>query len=152
MHHVEPVRHRGVVAVVGLALVVLCVCGWLWGGRRALTPTSADGSSSTRETSLQGWDGAHDSPSGDGTQPVVWTEEGGVEQVATRLLATYRDGEPCVLCQAGYIDLVGDAWSCVVQGAGWVDICVVRQGDGASTVSVMRLEADQVAAELGDGE
>ena len=47
----------------------------------------------------------------------------------------------CVLVRGGYVDLVGQAWSCVIQGDGWVDICVVRETDvGSSKVSVSRIE------------
>ena len=76
-------------------------------------------------------------------------EAGEVEQVATRLLTSYRDERDCVLAEAGYLDLLGSAWGCVVQGDQWVDICVIEQVDEAfCRVHVMRLDASEVAKEL----
>ncbi len=58
------------------------------------------------------------------------------------LVEQYRDRGDCLMCQAGYLDLLGDAWSCVVQGPDWVDVCVVSAaaGDSGSVVRVQRLE------------
>lgn len=80
----------------------------------------------------------------------VRDEAGEVEQVATRLLASYREGCDCVLAEAGYLDLLGSVWGCVVQGDKWVDVCVVEQVDEASCrVHVMRLDASDAAEALG---
>lgn len=79
----------------------------------------------------------------------VRSEAGEVEQVATRLLASYRDERDCALAEAGYLDLLGSVWGCVVQGDQWVDICVIEQVDEAfCRVHVMRLDASEVAKEL----
>lgn len=79
----------------------------------------------------------------------VRSETGEVEQVATRLLTSYRDERNCALAEAGYLDLLGSVWGCVVQGDQWVDICVIEQVDEASCrVHVMRLDASGVAKEL----
>lgn len=80
------------------------------------------------------------------------TMEGSVEQVATRLLASYRDAGDCVLADAGYLDLLGLVWGCVVQGDGWVDVCAVFEGQDASTcvVRVLRFDADEVEGLLGE--
>lgn len=79
----------------------------------------------------------------------VCSEAGEVEQVATRLLASYRDERDCALAEAGYLDLLGSVWGCVVQGDQWVDICVIEQVDEAfCRVHVMRLDASEVAKEL----
>ena len=80
----------------------------------------------------------------------VRSEVGEVEQVATRLLASYRDGHDCVLADAEYLDLLGSVWGCVVQGDQWVDVCVVERVDDASCrVHVMRMNAPDVAEALG---
>lgn len=80
--------------------------------------------------------------------------EGPVDQAATALLASYRDAGSCALAQAGYLDLLGQVWGCVVRGDGWVDVCVVSQtGDaGRSEVHVTRLDVHEVARELREGE
>ena len=87
---------------------------------------------------------------GAGTQGRTWLEAGSVEPVATHLLTAYRDGEPCVLAQAGYLDLVGATWGCVVQGGAWVDVCVVSEQESVCQVLVVRYDRDAVAEELAD--
>ncbi len=74
--------------------------------------------------------------------------EGDVGQVATRLLVSYRSQGTCVLAHAGYLDLLGCVWGCVVRGDGWVDICVVSQRDGGCQVDVTRLDVAEVEDEL----
>lgn len=98
---------------------------------------------------------ASDPPSSDsdGERPTIrdadllprtgsWKSGQALEEQAQRLLVDYRDEGRCVLTQAGYIDLAGRVWSCMVTGDGWVDLCVVRANeDGGSDVSVQRMEA-----------
>ena len=70
-----------------------------------------------------------------------WESERPLTEEAQTILVGYRQRKDCVLVRAGYVDLVGQAWSCVIQGDGWVDICVVRETDvGSSKVSVSRIE------------
>lgn len=158
----------GLVAL--LALVLLGLRGWgcVCGESRDAVP--ADGEredhfeSRGPEEPVEGQSGRQAEPlgkdgSGRGTPPVtsvtsasdvsVHDEAGEVEQVATRLLASYRDEGNCVLVEASYLDLLGSVWGCVVQGDQWVDICVVEQTDESSSrVHVMRLDASEVADEL----
>ena len=62
-----------------------------------------------------------------------------------RVLGDYRARGDCVVARAGYLDLAGRTWGCVVQGAGWVELCVVREVDeGGSEVVSWRMDADDV--------
>jgi len=69
----------------------------------------------------------------------------------TELLEGYADGGDCVLAQSGYLDLLGRSWGCVIQGEGWVDICIVQEGPSGegSTRSVIHMDATDAAEELG---
>lgn len=90
----------------------------------------------------------------DGSQVVVsHLESEPVPEAARAALAAYRDEGTCVLAHAGYLDLLGMVWGCVVQGDGWVDICTVSQtGDpGVSRVGVTHLMVGDVLRELGKG-
>lgn len=71
-----------------------------------------------------------------------WSTEGNVVEASKSLLEGYRSAEgPVVLARSGYLDLLSNVWSCVVQGAGWVDVCVVSNTSaGGAEVRVMRLE------------
>ena len=63
-----------------------------------------------------------------------------VDTVARSLLGRYRDEGTCLLMSAGYLDLMGRVWGCVVEGPGWVDVCVVEKGaDAGSTTRLVRL-------------
>ena len=87
----------------------------------------------------------------DGLRTTV--ERGGVEQVATRLLCTYRDTGECVLASSGYLDLLGSVWGCVVEGDGWVAVCLVceQSQDDTCKVSVLHMEPNEIAQVMGDG-
>ena len=62
-----------------------------------------------------------------------------------RVLEGYRLRGDCIVARAGYLDLSGKVWGCVVQGAGWVDLCVIREGDeGGSEVVSWHMDADDV--------
>lgn len=75
-----------------------------------------------------------------------------LEEEGSRVLEGYRARGDCVLAQAGYLDLAGRVWGCVVQGDGWAEVCLVEEGndgDGCS-VSVVRMDAADVSG-LVDG-
>lgn len=74
----------------------------------------------------------------------------GVAEEGVEVLEEYEARGGCVLAQSGYLDLLGRSWGCVIQGEGWVDICVVQEGrDGeGSTLSVIHMDSDDVAREL----
>lgn len=61
-----------------------------------------------------------------------------LERAASLLVCQYRDLGTCLVLQAGYIDLLGNVWGCVVEGPGWVDVCVVSGGSGDG--SIVRIE------------
>lgn len=159
---------RGCLAAVVLAVVAGLGVGWLlrgggvlWrsGWDREPAGTVMEGTSPAQEGQSGLGDG--DAVAGDDTAAHDYadlaqeepprgvsesTMEGSVEQVATRLLTSYRDAGDCVLADAGYLDLLGLVWGCVVRGDEWVDVCVVFEGQDASscTVRVLRLEAAEV--------
>lgn len=65
-----------------------------------------------------------------------------VQEAAKEEVLRYRDRSDCVVTQAGYLDLFGRTWGCVIEGCGWVDVCVVSQcqGEQASKVKTVRME------------
>ena len=75
-----------------------------------------------------------------------------IHDEGAELLEGYADRGDCVLAQSGYLDLLGRSWGCVVQGEGWVDICIVQEGlnGEGSTRSVIHMDASDVAGELGE--
>lgn len=158
---------RGCLAAVVLAVVAGLGVGWLvrsggvpWHGGwdRELADTAMEGASPAQEGQPGSGEGdaVADDAAGRGYSDLVQEEpprgvsehtmEGTVEQVATYLLTSYRDAGDCVLADAGYLDLLGLVWGCVVRGDGWVDVCVVFEGQDESScaVRVLRLEAAEV--------
>lgn len=72
-----------------------------------------------------------------------------VASAACELVVRYRDEETCLVRSAGYLDLTGDAWGCVMEGPGWVDVCVVFGRDGGSVVRCVRMEAKRWGEDYG---
>ena len=79
------------------------------------------------------------------------TSELGVCECAAGLLEERRVRRDCVIARAGYLDLLGRTWGCVLQGNGWVEVCLVTEApDGrGSSVGVWRMDAADVARETG---
>ena len=74
-----------------------------------------------------------------------------VPDAAADLLRAYRRRRDCLPAQCGYLDLYGEAWGCVIQGDGWVDVCVVRgeQEGQKSVLTVVRMDGAAWAMEVG---
>lgn len=67
-----------------------------------------------------------------------------VADAAARLVEGWHTRADAVLVQAGYLDLKGDSWGCVISGAGWVEVAVVSATeDGKSQVTTLRMEAEE---------
>lgn len=72
-----------------------------------------------------------------------------VPEVAANLVHEYEQRGNCVLVRSGYLDLSGKVWSMVVEGSGWVDVCIVqRADDGTCETKVMHMDAAEWAASL----
>ena len=71
-----------------------------------------------------------------------------IDRVASALVGVYRKTHVCLVREAGYLDLLGDVWGCVMEGPGWVDLCLVSASDDeqGSAVSVERTNV------LGEGD
>ncbi|WP_373576368.1 hypothetical protein [Parafannyhessea umbonata] len=74
-----------------------------------------------------------------------YTSKASLQDTATRLLEEYARAGKCVLVRAGYLDLLGNNWSCTVVGDGWVDTVVVRgtRDSRESEVKVVRMDAKE---------
>lgn len=85
-----------------------------------------------------------------GTQ--TYEADGNVPVVSGSILEEYRENGSCALARAGYIDLLGNVWSCTMVGDGWVDTVIVRgTEDGAkSEVKVIRMEASEWEGEVSE--
>lgn len=74
-----------------------------------------------------------------------------VPEVAANLVREYEHRGDCVLVRSGYLDLSGRVWTIVVEGLGWVDVCIVqRADDGTCETKVMHMDAAEWAASLGE--
>ena len=80
-----------------------------------------------------------------GAQVTRYESGRSVVDEGSSVLEGYRAREDCVLAHAGYIDLAGRVWACVVQGAGWAEVCVVQEGaSGGCEVVSWRMDAGDV--------
>lgn len=64
-----------------------------------------------------------------------------LQEEAKARIEMYRDAGSCSLECAGYLDLFGNTWGCIVQGDGWVEVLVIRNvAEGTCSVETTRLE------------
>ena len=164
------VRGRGS-RLVPLALLVLLVSCWATAahcrrqvednaGREVIAETGAHGrgsksvfeENSGKRVSLKKGDrDGDDSPShvsqpssSPSTEDGVrdYTSKASMQDTAAQLLEEYARAGKCVLVRAGYLDLLGNNWSCTVVGDGWVDTVVVRGAEDPrkSEVKVVRMD------------
>ena len=127
------------VVLVALGMATLAVLG---------TPGTPGADAGTDERESSSPEGEGDAaPSGgwlpEGAELATRSSELSLEEEGSRVLERYRARGDCVLAQAGYLDLTGRVWGCVVQGDGWVEVCLVEEGDdgGGCSVSVVRMDA-----------
>lgn len=74
-----------------------------------------------------------------------------VPEAAAELVYEYERRGDCVLVRSGYLDLSGRVWSMVVEGSGWVDVCIVQSASGGtSETKVMHMDAAEWEASLGE--
>ena len=71
-----------------------------------------------------------------------------VPEASAEVLEGYAARSDCALGQAGYLDVTGSAWGCVVLGGDWAEICVVCAGEEGSEVRTWRLSQGDVEGRL----
>lgn len=64
----------------------------------------------------------------------------GVVEAAREVLGEYRSQGEVVLAHAGWIDLLGRTWGCVVRGSSWSELCLVCEAGEGSRVTTVRME------------
>lgn len=140
---VRRARPGRVVAIVALTCV-LTVTALLWAGAGGLSEGegaregASDDAGGTLPRSV-------DIPTG--AQATRYESGRSVVDEGASALEGYQSRGDCVLAHAGYIDLTGRVWACVVQGAGWAEVCVVQEGaHGGCEVVSWRMDAGDVDA------
>lgn len=138
---ISPLLAVGLVVVV---LVLVCV-GALLGAMGSDTEEGVSGG----QGPAGGEEASPDDPSEDGVSGVTsYSSERGPSEEAAEILRSYEDQGDCLLREAGFIDLFGNAWTCTVQGPGWVEVCLVSGSegvgvDGESDVRIIRMDAEE---------
>ena len=64
----------------------------------------------------------------------------GVVEAAREVLGECRSQGEVVLAHAGWIDLLGRTWGCVVRGPSWAELCLVCEAGEGSRVTTVRME------------
>jgi len=68
----------------------------------------------------------------------------GVPESAGEVLERYRQRGDASLAHAGWLDLQGKGWGCVVTGGDWVEVCLVAwRSEGESAITKMRMEVGE---------
>ena len=113
------------------------------------TDEAATGGESSTETG--NGSGANEGPgqAGQSGDTRYWESDRTLPEEAKELLASYQRAGNCTLAEADYLDLFGKTWGCVIQGDGWVDLCVVQEKDaGGSRARVTRMDPREWEGEL----
>lgn len=76
------------------------------------------------------------------------TSELDVAEASRKDLVELRERGDCVLVRAGYLDLSGRTWGCVVQGSGWVEVRIIREESEGSELVVWHADVADVAEAL----
>ncbi|MDO4850184.1 MAG: hypothetical protein Q4B45_10510 [Coriobacteriia bacterium] len=71
-----------------------------------------------------------------------------VPEASAEVLEGYAARSDCALGQAGYLDVTGNAWGCVVLGDDWAEVCVVSADEEGSEVRTWRLSQGDVEGRL----
>lgn len=97
-----------------------------------------------------GASGVAEGSGGDRAAAGVGAGQAEVDERARAALASYRDTGEAVLAHAGYLDLLGSAWCCVVEGPGWVEVRLVGLDPATGEVGerTLRLDAEAWEDEL----
>ncbi len=66
-----------------------------------------------------------------------------VPEAASTLVERYRAQGDTTLAHAGWLDLIGRCWGCVVVGPGWVDVCLVSGTDESCRAQTLRMEVEE---------
>ena len=76
----------------------------------------------------------------------VRTSRLSVSEEGARMLDLYEQRGDCILASWGYLDMLGNVWSCVVDGGSWSDVCILKAlpDSGGCEVRVMHIEADEL--------
>ncbi len=150
------VRRAASVMVAGACALAVCAVVLSGrGGSGSLPPageveageangsTGIGGESGAQQVSLSG--GAER----DAADVSLEGDSAAVPEAAAELVCEYERRGDCVLVRSGYLDLSGRVWSMVVEGSGWVDVCIVQGADnGASETKVMHMDVAEWEASL----
>ena len=125
----EHLWHRRLLRPVALALVLAC----LFASGRSLSvgDVPEPGSSAPRTTGFEPKD--EQAPSASAGSAFEGGDNDGVIEAGTEVLGRYEATPGCSLVYAGYIDLFGNVWACLVAGPGWAELSVVRATQDGST-------------------
>ena len=147
---------RAVLVLVSVACAVAIAAGVL-SGRRAPDAEVPEGSPSASVTltdsagnaKSSGGEGAFVGEGEPGGEALESSGLSGVPEEAAGLAREYEGRGDCVLVRSGYLDLSGRVWSMVVEGSGWVDVCLVQStDDGTIETRVMHMDVAEWAASL----
>ena len=134
------------VPALALACLAVCVVAWHGVARRGTDALSAAQPYGSAYGELR--DEAALAETHDGA---FAEEDDGVLDACSEVLERYAQTSGCEPAFAGFIDLFGNVWACLVTGEGWTEIAFVRKGaDGKPQTSVVRLDGSAFAPWAGE--
>ena len=140
-----PHKHGWIVA----ALICACVLVICFAGRSAnhMGERVYGAEAPSGSTDAELWGGQTPSAVFAGSR----TLGGDLIDAGTEILERYEETQGCELVYAGYLDLFGNVWACLVAGPGWAELSVVHADQtGAAQTSVAHIDTPLLETLGGD--
>ena len=74
----------------------------------------------------------------------TWESTKSFQEVGEELLRSYEERGDSIPMFSGYLDVLGNVWSCIFQGSGWVDICLVSDEGSSRKVAVCHVTTQEI--------
>ena len=140
----------GCVLVALLTIVAFAVKGALLreGGEQTHAHSQEDTSANVQLQSTLGPDEASD-PAYGGS--FTCSDNEGFIAACANVLERHQNSQACELVYAGYLDLFGNVWACLVLGEGWAEIDIVKAQEwDTPQITRTRIESSALQAFMGD--
>lgn len=74
----------------------------------------------------------------------TWESTKSFQEVGEELLRSYEGRGDSIPIFSGYLDVLGNMWSCIFQGSGWVDICLISDEGSSRKVAVCHVTTQEI--------
>lgn len=74
----------------------------------------------------------------------TWESTRSFQEVGEELLHSYEERGDSIPVFSGYLDVLGNVWSCIFQGSGWIDICLISDEGSSRKVAICHVTTQEI--------